>query len=135
MSNKLFDDIEEHLLLAKKSIKKLKVPEMEDMNEAVNQVLDIFDEAKKNLEEKSNSTSKKASKKSQIDEIEPLKKPSKKSIKKPVMESGPKSKRTATSGQSAYRDFVKKHMQDSGIAHLPVTQRMGRIAELWRQSK
>lgn len=45
-----------------------------------------------------------------------------------------KSKSKSTKrGASEYQLFVKKHMKDPKFKHLPVTDRMRKVAELWNQ--
>jgi hypothetical protein len=36
---------------------------------------------------------------------------------------------------SPYNKFVKKHMNDKGISHLPVTDRMIKISQMWKEMK
>lgn len=62
--------------------------------------------------------------------VKSVKKSTKKSVKKTVKKTSKKSTK-----RGAYTNFVKKHMHDKDLAHLPVTERMSKIAKMWRESK
>jgi hypothetical protein len=103
-------DIDDRLIDAKKLMKKLSIPQRNQLNHMINDLLDFVDDCKEEL------------KLAPMPEEKPGKAPKQKS-KRPA----PNSEKIA-----AYREFVKNHMHDSNVSQLPVNQRMGKIAEMWK---